>query len=230
MSQGTTTIQRRREITPRLTINIGSKVLMRFGLTAGSSQESSSGEIQAELVGLSHYEYLILRLPPMPGLLSKLAMGISIKVRFIHEGTACLFAAEVLAYVTKPALLVFISYPQSLEALPLRQHRRITCAIPALIRSRVGDLKGIICDLSNGGCRLVLDMRGQSTARQLQVGENAVLQASLSPDGAPNAVSATLRSVEMEQFRFVSGVSFDSADDRFWASLESFLESASNLL
>ena len=203
----------------RLSLDVG----MRMALDLDPDTDSSSGRIASDLVGMVHFEYLIVRLPWVPGLRSRLVGGASATVRFVHEGELCGFQTQILTHVAKPALLIFLQYPEVIEKMALRQHKRLQCALPAQFHSRRGDAQGVIGDLSRGGCRLAFDARGQLDLRQTVVGDTLVVRISLSADGLPLAVTCTVRSVEAEPNRMLLGISFTEADNEFWTSLDTFL-------
>ncbi len=203
----------------RLSLDVG----MRMSISLGTDRDAQEGRIAADLVGMVHFEYLIVRLPWVPGLRTRLVGGASATVRFVSEGELCGFQSEILTHVTKPALLLFLQYPEVIEKLVLRQHKRVQCALPAQLHSRRGDAQGVIGDLSRGGCRLAVDVRGQHELRQTVAGDVLVVRATLSADGLPLAVTCTVRSVETDTNRMLLGVSFTEADDEFWSNLDLFL-------
>lgn len=205
----------------RLALEVGTRMAVTLG-----SQQGPEGRIAADLVGMVHFEYLILRLPWVPGLRSRLVGGVSATVRFVSEGELCGFQAPVMTHIAKPSLLLFLEYPEVVEKLALRQHKRVQCALPVQLHSRRGDAQGVIADLSRGGCRMAIDMRGQQGLRQTVVEDVMVLRVPLNPEGIPLAVTCTVRSIEIEINRMQLGLSFTEGDNDFWTALESFLTTA----
>lgn len=219
--QQATQDKRLRETGSRLSLEIGTRMAVTIG-----SQKGDDGRVASDLVGMVHFEYLILRLPWVPGLRSRLVGGASATVRFVNQGELCGFQVSILTHIAKPSLLLFIEYPDVLEKLALRQHKRLQCALPVQVHSRRGDAQGVVADLSRGGCRMAVDVRGQQSLRQT-VGEDViVLRVPLSSDGLPVAVTCTVRSVDIDASRMLLGLSFTEADDDFWTALDSFLSSA----
>lgn len=210
-----------RETGTRLTLGIGTRMALSIG-----SQKGDEGRIAADLVGMVHFEYLILRLPWVPGLRSRLVGGATATVRFVSQGELCGFQAPIITHIPKPSLLVFIEYPQVVEKLALRQHKRVNCALPVQLHSRRGDAQGVIADLSQGGCRMVIDVRGQQGLRQSVADDVVVLRVPLNSDGMPLAVTCTVRSVELDANKLLLGLAFTEADKEFWSALELFLTTA----
>lgn len=205
----------------KLSLEIGTRMAVSIG-----SQQCAEGRIAADLVSMVHFEYLILRLPWVPGLRSRLVGGATATVRFVSNGELCGFQATILTHIAKPSLLLFLEYPDIIEKLALRQHKRVQCALPVQLHSRRGDAQGVIADLSRGGCRMVLDVRGQQGLRQTVAGDIIVLRVPLNSDGIPLTVTATVCNVEMDVNRMRLGLSFSEADKEFWNALETFLTTA----
>lgn len=206
----------------KLALEIGT----RMAVTLDSTQQGPEGRIAADLVGMVHFEYIILRLPWVPGLRSRLVGGASVTVRFVSNGELCGFQAPVITHIPKPSLLLFLEYPDVIEKLALRQHKRVQCALPVQLHSRRGDAHGVIADLSRGGCRMAVDVRGQQSLRQTVVEDVIVLRVPLNSEGMPLAVTCTVRSVSFDANRMQVGLAFTEADNEFWSTLEGFLTTA----
>ena len=206
----------------KLALEIGT----RMAVTLDSAQQGAEGRIAADLVGMVHFEYIILRLPWVPGLRSRLVGGASVTVRFVSNGELCGFQASVVTHIPKPSLLLFLEYPEVIEKLALRQHKRVQCALPVQLHSRRGDAHGVIADLSRGGCRMAVDVRGQQGLRQTVVEDVIVLRVPLNSEGVPLTVTCTVRGVSFDANRMQVGLAFTEADDDFWTTLETFLTTA----
>ena len=206
----------------RLSLEIGT----RMAVTLDGSQQGPEGRIAADLVGMVHFEYLILRLPWVPGLRTRLVGGASVTVRFVSNGDLCGFQSPVITHIAKPSLLLFLEYPDVIEKLALRQHKRVQCALPVQLHSRRGDAHGVIADLSQGGCRMAVDVRGQQGLRQTVVEDVIVLRVPLNSEGLPLSVTCTVRSVSFDANRMQVGLAFTEADTEFWSALETFLTTA----
>ncbi len=98
-------------------------------------------------------------------------------VRFIHEGKACGFPAEVLECGKRANTHCQVSWPESVEVVTFRKHERIAIGLKCTVSD--GDnpsTEGQVRDLSTGGCGVLLP-----TARE----EDTTLQLSFQlPDGA----------------------------------------------
>ena len=220
-SQGKT----QREKGVKLALEIGT----RMAVTFDGMQQTPDSRIASDLVGMIHFEYVILRLPWVPGLRSRLVAGASATVRFVSHGDLCGFQSPILTHIPKPSLLLFLQYPDVVEKMTLRQHRRVQCALPVQITSPRGETNGVIADLSQGGCRMVVDVYGLQELRQTVAEDVIILHVPLNAESSALAVTCTVRNVSFTANRMELGLSFTEADTPFWESLENFL-SASVLL
>jgi PilZ domain. len=211
--------QAKRETGVRLSLDIGTRMAISIG--ASNAEES---RVAADLVGMVHFEYLIARLPWVPGLRTRLVGGTAVTVRFVSKGDLCGFQVPIVTHIAKPSLLLFIEYPEIIEKLALRQHKRLQCALPVQIHSRRGDGQGIVADLSQGGCRVAVDIRGTQELRQTVVGDMLVMHLPLNSKGVPTSVSCTVRSVDLDPTKMTLGLAFTEADDEFWTNLNLFMD------
>ena len=203
---------------PRLQLDQNSRVYVRVNPMSQKSQP-----LQGEFLGTCHYEFLILRLPSVPGLLNKLLPQTRIEVRYMSDGAVSTFTTEIINYSVKPSLLLFTTYPDRMSIMETRRHHRVMCALPIIINTPKGDAVGIICDLSLGGCRIALEMTGQTTVRELAVGDNLVLQTVLSAEGLISGSAAIVRNVEVSGTRVTAGISFADKHEDFIAGLTKYI-------
>lgn len=209
---------------PKLALELNTRVFIILNPLGGGGVP-----LQGEYLGASHYEYLILRLPSIPGLVKKLMPQVRIQVQYHSGGSANKFTTEVLNYSTRPALLLFTSYPDRMSVLETRKHQRVTCALPIGIATPYGDAIAVLRDLSKGGCRLTLEMTGQSSIRRLSIGDRVVLQVPLSALEPPSRCIGIVRSVETAVSLLYVGVAFDESNRVFGDALSAYLELASIL-
>lgn len=192
----------------------------------------SKENLSCELVGGQHFEYLILKTPPVPGIRSRLLNGDVVTLRFLAGGTVFGFRSEILNHVVKPGLLLFLEYPEITEQVDLRRHRRVNCLLPASLHSRHGTHKCILRDLSEGGCKVSLDVGREDPFRETTTEEMLVLQCALF--GADGQTQTTLpciaKSICADSGRMQLGLKFDNLPSETQMELAAYLESVSVLL
>lgn len=219
------TRQVRLERTYRLDLRVGARLMLRLGW--GSEKIM---ELPAELVGYSHYEFMLARVRPVPGLLNRLNQGELVQVRFLSDGEAAIFQTEIIGHLIRPGVVLVLAYPHTMNTVQVRRHKRLDCALPVRAAKDGWKLSGIISDISRGGCRLVLDMRGQSPARSLAVGDALELVAPLDIEKGLENIQAKIRSIETEQYRMIMGLCFEPMPGRTAQLLEAFLNDTEILL
>jgi hypothetical protein len=173
-----------------------------------------------------HFEFLIVRLPWIPGLRNRLLPESVMTVRFVASGELYGFQSTVITHTAKPGLILFLTYPDVVEKIPLREHKRVQCAMPVYFQSRRGACQAIIADLSRGGCRLALDVSGQAELRQTTVGDEIVLRGAFTADGKQQSVICHVRTVDMTPNKMTLGISFTEGEQVFWDSLDAFFVSS----
>jgi len=209
------------ETMPKLGLDLNSRVLVN--LNPMSSDKPA--RLQGEFLGASHYEFLILRLPSIPGLINKLQIPrMRVEVSFQSKGAVNRFFAEIISYTAKPSLMIFTTYPDRMSVMEVRKHQRVTCALPVALATSYGDGIAVIRDLSKGGCRLVAELTGQSSLRQLTEGDRVVLQGSFSAEGNVVRGIGIVRAVETTGSRMGIGLAFDENQKAFNEALTAYLE------
>lgn len=207
------------ETMPKLALALNSRVFVKL-----TPMSSSCVPVQGEYLGASHYDFLIIRLPTIPGLVKQLLPRTSISISYLHSGAVNTFSSEVITYSFKPALLLFTSYPDRVSIMETRKHQRVTCALPVHLSTPHGEAEGVIQDLSMGGCRIVLEMTGQSMLRKLASGESVMLQSAFSSSGTASHGLGVVRNLETVGSRLVVGFSFDTGNKSFSDALAGYFD------
>ncbi len=185
-----------------LDLPLGTRMLLNM---AGTKENLSS-----ELVGLQHFEYLILKMPLVPGIRARLLNGEMVTLRYIAGGTIFGFKSQVLNHIVKPGFLLFVEYPDSMEQVDLRRHRRVNCLLPAAVHGRHGVHKCILLDLSEGGCKVSLELQREDPFRETAVDDMLVLQCGFfgSEGAAQTSLSCLVKSISMDGSRVQLGLKF----------------------
>jgi hypothetical protein len=212
------------EALPKLELAPNSRVAVNFNPLG-----SGGMPVQGEFLGTTHYEFLIIRLPSIPGLRSKLLPHMCVEISYLADGARSRFASEIITFTYKPAFLLFITYPDRMSIMETRNHSRVACALPVSFASPCGDGVGIVCDLSLGGCRVVLEMTGQSGLRKLKAGDELVLETAFTWDRGATKGAGTVRNVEITGARMTLGLAFGDTVGEFMDALKRYLSLVSVL-
>lgn len=204
---------------PKLELELNARVFINL-----NPLNSESVPVQGEFLGTSHYEFLIIRLPSIPGLLKKLIPQLRIEISFLSAGARNSFIAEIITYAARPALLLFTTYPDRMSVLETRRSQRVDCAIPVNLITPYGEAVGVIRDLSKGGCRVVMEMTGQSTVRKIADGDRIVMQMPLAAEETRARGIGLVRSVETSGTRMTLGLAFEEKTGKFVEAVSAYLD------
>lgn len=216
----------RLERTYRLDLRIGERMMLRLGW----GDEKNSLEAQGELVGYGHYEFILVRLQPAPGLLPRICQGERVTVRFLSEGAAAIFQTEVIGHLTRPSVIVALAYPTVMNTVQVRRFKRVTCALPVLVSKGGQQGNAIISDISRGGCRMIMDVRGQSIAKNLAVDDKMEIHVPLDLNKPLEVIPVCTKNIETEQHRAIMGLAFESMPNQTGQLLDVFLTNTEILL
>jgi hypothetical protein len=203
---------------PKLELAPNSRVTVNFNPLG-----SGGTPVHGEFLGTTHYEFLIIRLPSIPGLRSKLLPHMRVEISYVADGARNQFAAEIITFTQKPAFLLFTSYPDRMSVMETRHHNRVACALPVSFASPYGEGLGIMSDLSRSGCRVVLEMTGQSGLRKLKAGDRLVLLTAFTWDKPAVKGVGIVRNVEISGARMTLGLAFGETIGEFMDALTRYL-------
>jgi len=120
---------------------------------------------QCRLVGMKEGGYLLVEQPSLTKfghLKDALFNRQNVIIRTICENTTgdCLGFRSMVQYkIEHPDRLLFLTFPHSMQVHELRAESRILVSVPASITDSKGEktFKGVLTDLSSGGCRIDLE-------------------------------------------------------------------------
>ena len=206
------------ECMPKLGLEFNTRVFIKL------SSLNSTVPLQGEFIGTSHYEFLILRLPSVPGLVKKLIPRTLVEIRYQFEGADSSFASEIISYTAKPAMLLFVTYPDRMCIQEARRHERLVCSLPTRLATPYGEALGVMKDLSMGGCRVAMELTGQSNIRKIIDGDRVVLNSVFANVSEPVRGLGLVRNVDATGSRINVGMSFDKGSKEFSEALSTYLE------
>lgn len=210
---------------PKLLIGPNTPVQIRLNLMA-----SQPRVLQGEFIGVQHYDFFVVRVPSVPGIRNLLVPHTLVEVRYSIAGAVHSFHAEVVSHVIKPALLLFLTYPDRISIMEMRKTQRCSCALPVFISCTRGDCNGIIADISMGGCQVCFPLSGNAGLREIEKDENIALQTFFSAAGTLMSATGTIRKIDGSAGVMLLGVSFDDMPPDFVAQLATYCSAVKELL
>jgi hypothetical protein len=185
-------------------LNIGIGTTLQFQLGRNKQALKAAGV----LLGMSMDEYLIIRVPAIPGILSRLCEGDPMVVRYVYDGNVYGFTSKILTCLQKPALIVFISYPVSMESMNLRKTRRMQCLFPATVNRPDGDLKGLIMDISLRGCKICVENESDEQ-HSMDVDQTILIGFLLTGTKEEQVIKGKIRNMKKDYEHTEIGIQFD---------------------
>jgi c-di-GMP-binding flagellar brake protein YcgR len=196
-------------------VGLGAQIQIQLsGMTTG---------VKCLLVGMETDQYLLVRFPIASGVLNRLHEGNRATVRCIYAGTVYGFYCNVMNHVVKPAPLVFLSYPASIEVLNLRKSERVDCFVPVTATVREAAYEGIILDISIEGCRFVIENAPERGVPLIQMNETLTMAFQLS--STANAIGAVgkAKNLAQDNHGLTLGVSFEEPEGALLKAIEGFV-------
>ncbi|WP_419656442.1 putative pilus assembly protein PilZ, type IV [Desulfosarcina variabilis str. Montpellier] len=186
------------------------------------SNDPKEKETEGIFVGSEPPKYTIFRLPSDFNSAS-LKKGQPLGVKCAASGNVYTYNASVMDYLEKYKL-VFISYPQTVEQVPLRKEDRIGCCIPATANVQKRALKGLVTDISYHGCQFNVKIPPTFKLQRVSVLTDIDLSLSLSGYTDPQALKGKVRNTNFDEFRIALGIEFEKLEDQFVKRLSDFIE------
>ena len=203
-------------------LNIGIGTRMQFQLGEKGQEFKAAGF----LAGMISDEYLMIRVPAIPGILSRLNENDLIVVRYVYAGNVYGFNSTISNYIQKPALIVFLPYPAAVEIVNLRKAQRVECLFPATVKTDKGDYKAVIVDISQGGCRICLD-HGASQSSLFDIDQTIGLSFHLPGMAEEQVIESRIRVLKKDAQLSEMGIKFNEEDKDVLNNVKQYIEIAS---
>ena len=154
-----------------------------------------------------------------------MSRGSSLKVRHTHLGDVYRFKTKVIGTNQKPFKVTYLSYPDVVEKIEFRDSQRVHCFFPATLAYNDMQVKGMVSDISLGGCKfrtddieqvegLVLKKEGSVTVRFPLLGLDGI-----------RAFDGKIKKIEFD-VSFSLGIGFRDLDEPSSGVITSYIESA----
>ena len=168
------------------------------------------------LVGSKPREYLVIEIPRSTEIDACLPEGDSIKGLFCADGKMVQFESSIIALQKKPAWLLLVTYPRSLEIIhDLRSSHRLECTIPCILVT-LYNLKqhtGIISNINAGGCKCILSTISSNPAKMFSSEKEVLLEFDLTSSNRRKKIFGEVLNVKREGSELSLGIKFDGNYD-----------------
>jgi c-di-GMP-binding flagellar brake protein YcgR len=160
------------------------------------------------LIGSRPGRYIIIEIPKVNGLPVIFDQGSKWSVNFITRGQIFIFPCEMIANISRPFSLAFMSWPLVVEVSNLRTDKRYPVNIPVTFTTNEDNTvvaKGLLLDLSWGGCL---------AASTVELPEQTLLKMNmyLESNNAIEGLIVEKKGSRNQQGTFYTGLSFISTN------------------
>lgn len=209
-----------------------------LGITLGTMMliepQGLGDRFKTEFLGMARGQYIIARLPRIPGVNEHLYIEKRVTVRYVFQGHVYGFESEVLWTQAAPFRLLFLRYPQTVEILNLRKCQRVDCYLPVKIGvgeegGQYSEYEGMILNLSCGGCQVVADSPGQALP-PLVVDSSVSLEFRMVGTDKATRVVGRAKNINVNKNRMYLGVMFDTVADDVRDGIENYVSSVAEYL
>lgn len=148
MSRHDKDIERHFESSRRVSIEMGTDVLMQITGVAG--------RLPSVFIGMESHRYMIFKVPrAQVNLSTKLTKGSGVIVRYRFQGRIYGFQSTILGTVSEPYGLMFLNAPDVVEEHNLRKKQRIDCYFPCDVEIGERREPGVVVNISLSGSRCI---------------------------------------------------------------------------
>lgn len=191
---------------------------------------------KTDFVGMVRGQYIIVRVPRIPGLNEFLYVEKAVTVRYLHEGQVYGFSSEVTWNLTAPFRLLFLKYPRNIETLNLRKAQRVDCFLPVDVGhsgegEQYSSTSGMMLNLSAGGCQLVIDgSRDDTTLPTYSVDELVDVSFTMVGTDKSLRLKGKIKNISLHRNRMYLGLMFNDLSDEHRDAINTYVDSVTDYL
>jgi c-di-GMP-binding flagellar brake protein YcgR len=203
--------------TTRLHIELATDLFLRF--------KGKKGFFPSYLIGMKPDAFLIIKTPAIINPENPLSEGASISVRYSYLGDIYNFKSTVIGTNEKPFKVTYLAYPDLVEKIEHRNSPRVCSYIPASLIWEKMAVKGIITDISLGGCKFRTDSMDQMETLLIKRESHVILHFPLLGLEGIKEFTGKIKKVEFDN-DYSLGIGFREIDEESRKVIASFVEGA----
>ena len=207
--------------TPHFAPEIGDKVLLN---PAGKEDKFTT-----YFIGMERGRYVVTSLGffarEIERMSKVLPKGCKARLFNVHRGVMHGYMVQILGYATTPYQHLYLSYPDHNVTHNLRQFDRVDCHLPGQLGAGRGALRGMVDNISQGGCRLQTAPEEEAKVKALERDAPYTLHFQLNTEPEPCRAKCTMVKVdEMPGGYSQVGLRFDEMINDTERRLQSFID------
>ncbi len=207
----------------------GVNVELRQGMNVVIQFSRDGKKYSSKIVGVDPYNFIITKMPLAPGISKMLFPGEGITLKYECDGIIYGFDTEIVNFVLKPIPLLILAYPVSTEKIELRRYKRLPCLIPVHMENEYERNLAFMVDISQGGCRLVLDKNNSEGVLNVMTGDTLTIHPVVELFGA-DTVNAIVANAAQKDRNIIFGTAFQIEDPELSKRIVEFVERIAGIL
>ena len=211
------------------------RIFIELGAHLQIEIEGVAFRFKSSVVGIEPNEYLIIKTPiiphdaPFSSIKHKLFPRNQIAIRYLHKGTVFGFKTKLIEAISTPIRLLFVEFPDTIEHYNLRSHKRIDCFLPTRIKMKDKEIKGIILDINEKGCRHQIKALEGEKLPPVQIDEQITLFCQFPGIEGEHAVSGIVKNINKDKKEMALGIVFHEITPEAQKILTQFISTAKEI-
>ncbi len=210
------------------------KIQIDIGTTLNLQIHGLDYKLKTPLIGHLRPKFFLTTIPSTPEiernqLVRHLYVGNLIIIRYLQSGAVMGFQTNILNVSYSPFPLLFLDYPEKVEAVSLRKHRRIDCLFPVAVALGTRTCTGMLTNLSAGGCCLKFQ-RKDYPSLTTEVDNIITIECQSLFGSWKKPVHCKVMRVKDENGAFEIGLSFHKSESYVRECVENYLKHAACFL
>lgn len=201
----------------------GLDIRMEFGRPVMIQFAAYPDRYKSVLIGTDQAHYVIVQIPVFAGVRNRLYEGNRVTIRYVDKATVFGFHSTIKDFIFKPAPLLFLNYPETVDVVSMRGEDRVSCYLEAVLEADGRSIGGAITDLSQGGCRFSMDKKSRPDLYGIGEGRPLSLRFPLGLDGEPLVINGQVRGFNEDSSKVNLGIMFDKTEDCLLAKLSTYI-------
>jgi hypothetical protein len=163
-------------------------------------------------VGSKPREYLVIEVPRSTEIDACLTEGHAVSGLFCAAGKMVQFDSSIIAFTKRPAWLLFLAYPSSLEDIhDLRSTCRAECSIPCILVTlfNLKQYMGIIANINTDGCNCSLSPMSSAQTKMLNPENKVLLEFDLPGKHGRIKIFGEVMNIKRDRSGVSLGIKFD---------------------
>ncbi len=183
-------------------------IFLQIGLVLKLEIEDVSMPLESTLVGVDNNLIIIKTPSPYQLIEHKLTKGRDVVVRYIFDGTIFAFQTKLFDSLLRPARLLFLEYPKIIQKNELRNQKRSSCFIPAIIHQDDEHNKGALLDLTKEGCRYKLTNAENHEFLNFRMDDEVSLRCKFPGVKEPVLITGIIKNIHKNRNEIDLGINF----------------------